>query len=71
MSSCGHPININQANTSMSHLENTSPSSPPERPANAQGNFYSKPSEKIAPGMNERIQKLRKLSVETPATLYI
>jgi len=43
----------------------------PERSAKAQGNFYTDLGDKIGPGMNERIQKLRKLSVETPATLSI
>jgi len=43
----------------------------PERPAGAEGNFYQ--SEKIyhLPGMNERIQRLRKQSVETQESLSI
>ena len=37
----------------------------PERKANCQGNFYKDISQKsIGPGMNERIQRLRKLSLK-------
>ncbi|GAB1451493.1 glycyl radical protein [Draconibacterium sp.] len=43
----------------------------PERPASAEGNFYRSPKSKIGPGMNERIQRLRKQSVETPESLSI
>jgi len=43
----------------------------PERPAGAEGNFYTPNNAKIGPGMNERIQRLRKLSVETPESLSI
>jgi len=43
----------------------------PERPATAEGNFYEPKPNKIGPGMNERIQKLRKLSVETQPSLSI
>ncbi len=43
----------------------------PERPAGAEGNFYKKVENKIGPGMNERIQRLRKLSVETQESLSI
>ncbi|WP_346859163.1 trans-4-hydroxy-L-proline dehydratase [uncultured Draconibacterium sp.] len=43
----------------------------PERPAGAEGNFYTPQKTKIGPGMNERIQRLRKLSVETPESLSI
>ena len=43
----------------------------PERPATAEGNFYKHTHHKIGPGMNERIQKLRKLSVETQPSLSI
>jgi formate C-acetyltransferase len=43
----------------------------PERPATAEGNFYSPKSTRIGPGMNERIQKLRKLSFETEPSLSI
>ena len=43
----------------------------PERPAGAEGNFYKKGENKIGPGMNKRIQRLRKLSVETQESLSI
>ncbi len=43
----------------------------PERPATAEGNFYKPHHVKIGPGMNERIQKLRKLSFEAEPTLSI
>ncbi len=41
----------------------------PEREAGSEGNFY--PAPEHLPGMNERIQLLRKESVDTPATLSI
>ncbi len=44
----------------------------PERPAGAEGNFYQPAkTQKIGPGLNERIQRLRKLSVETQESLTI
>ena len=44
----------------------------PERDANAEGNFYiEKTNMSIGPGMNERIQNLRKLSFETEPSLSI
>ena len=43
----------------------------PERPASAQGNFYQPIINSIGPGMNERIQKLRKISFETEPSLSI
>jgi formate C-acetyltransferase len=43
----------------------------PERPAIAEGNFYKSKKPAIGPGMNERIQKLRKLSFETEPSLSI
>ncbi len=43
----------------------------PERPAEVQGNFYKPLANKIGPGMNERVQKLRKLSFETEPSLSI
>jgi formate C-acetyltransferase len=43
----------------------------PERPATAEGNFYTPKPNKTGPGMNERIQILRKLSVETDPSLSI
>ncbi|WP_240925051.1 trans-4-hydroxy-L-proline dehydratase [Maribellus sediminis] len=45
--------------------------SKPERPAGAEGNFYTPHPNAIGPGMNERIQRLRKLSVETQESLSI
>ncbi len=43
----------------------------PQRPATAEGNFYDSPKTKTGPGMNERIQKLRKLSFEAVPSLSI
>ncbi|HEY9169202.1 MAG TPA: trans-4-hydroxy-L-proline dehydratase [Lutibacter sp.] len=43
----------------------------PERPASAQGNFYEPLKNNIGPGMNERIQKLRKMSYEAEPSLSI
>jgi pyruvate formate-lyase/glycerol dehydratase family glycyl radical enzyme len=43
----------------------------PQRHADAEGNFYSPNKNAIGPGMNERIQRLRKLSVETDPSLSI
>ena len=43
----------------------------PQRHADAEGNFYSPIKNAIGPGMNERIQRLRKLSVETDPSLSI
>jgi formate C-acetyltransferase len=43
----------------------------PQRPASAQGNFYQPILNTIGPGMNKRIQKLRKLSFETNPSLSI
>jgi trans-4-hydroxy-L-proline dehydratase len=43
----------------------------PERPAAAEGNFYAPLENKIGPGMNPRIQRLRKLSVEMEPTISI
>lgn len=43
----------------------------PERPAEAEGNYYKLQINKIGPGMNPRIQRLRKLSVETQETISI
>lgn len=42
----------------------------PERPAGAEGNFYSQ-HKKSAPGMNERIQRLRAQSIDTQESLSI
>ncbi len=43
----------------------------PERAASTEGNFYPPKNNPIGPGMNERIQKLRKLSVDAVPTLSI
>lgn len=43
----------------------------PERPAGAEGNFYKPDETKIGPGMNARIKRLRKQSVETQESLSI
>ena len=43
----------------------------PERPAAREGNFYPQKKHYEGPGMNERIQRLRKLSVETEPSLSI
>lgn len=43
----------------------------PERPAAAEGNFYTLAEKKIGPGMNERVQRLRKLSVDTEPSISI
>ena len=42
-----------------------------ERPASAEGNFYTPLKSNIGPGMNERVQKLRKISFETQPNLSI
>ena len=42
-----------------------------ERPASVEGNFYKPLKNSIGPGMNERIQKLRKISFETEPSLSI
>jgi formate C-acetyltransferase len=43
----------------------------PERPAAAEGNFYEPLKSVIGPGMNPRVQRLRKLSVEAQPGLSI
>jgi len=43
----------------------------PLRAAASEGNFYEPKASPIGPGMNERIQKLRKLSVEVQPSLSI
>jgi formate C-acetyltransferase len=43
----------------------------PERQPNAEGNFYTPHPGTIGPGMNPRIQRLRKLSVETEPSITI
>jgi len=46
-------------------------SASPQRKAASEGNFYPECTSTIGPGMNERIQRLRKLSVETAPSLSI
>jgi len=46
-------------------------STAPQRKAAAEGNFYQQKPGAIGPGMNERIQRLRKLSVEIEPSLSI
>ena len=43
----------------------------PERGAASEGNFYTAKENTIGPGMNPRIQRLRKLSVETEPSISI
>ena len=43
----------------------------PERKASAEGNFYPEAQNAIGPGMNERIQRLRKQTVEIEPSLSI
>ena len=43
----------------------------PERSAEAEGNFYQPLTNNIGPGMNERVQRLRKQSVETTPFISI
>jgi trans-4-hydroxy-L-proline dehydratase len=43
----------------------------PERPAGAEGNFYHTGKKQHLPGMNDRIRRLRKQSVETQESLSI
>ena len=43
----------------------------PERQALSQGNFYEPLENSIGPGMNERVQKLRKISYEAEPSLSI
>ena len=43
----------------------------PERVAASEGNYYQPKKNPVGPGMNERIQNLRKLSVETSPSLSI
>ncbi len=50
---------------------NNHPTPQPERGPACEGNFYLKADEKTMPGMNSRIQRLRKLSVEAVPRLSI
>jgi len=51
--------------------QNNNDTHTPERPACAEGNFYSKKESALGPGMNLRVQHLRKSSVETAPSLSI
>ncbi|MCK5821815.1 MAG: formate C-acetyltransferase/glycerol dehydratase family glycyl radical enzyme, partial [Bacteroidales bacterium] len=55
------------------NTQNNSPelSCLPERQANAEGNFYKTNPDAIGPGMNLRIQRLRKLSFEAEPSISI
>ena len=52
-------------------METTKKVLKPERSASSEGNFYQPITNAIGPGMNERIQKLRKISFETEPSLSI
>ena len=52
-------------------METIDMSTAPQRKAAAEGNFYQQKPGAIGPGMNERIQRLRKLSVEIEPSLSI
>ncbi len=43
----------------------------PQRKADSEGNFYPDCASDIGPGMNDRVRRLRKLSVETQPSLSI
>ncbi len=47
------------------------PETTPQRRPGSEGNFYPERKDAIGPGMNARIQRLRKLSVETEPSLSI
>jgi formate C-acetyltransferase len=49
----------------------TADSTSPQRKAASEGNFYPERKNDVGPGMNPRIQRLRKLSVETRPRLSI
>ena len=49
----------------------TNGSGRPQRKAASEGNFYPESTSSIGPGMNDRIRRLRKLSVETQPSLSI
>jgi pyruvate formate-lyase/glycerol dehydratase family glycyl radical enzyme len=53
------------------HNTGTETSCLPERQPNAEGNFYHHIHGKIGPGMNQRIQRLRKISVESEPSISI
>lgn len=49
----------------------TNDTAKPQRKAACEGNFYPESPHEIGPGMNDRIRRLRKLSVETRPSLSI
>jgi len=55
----------------MKHQQDNEPALQPERQPNAEGNFYIPKTNVIGPGMNERVQRLRKLSFETEPSITI
>jgi trans-4-hydroxy-L-proline dehydratase len=52
-------------------MNNVINSKKPERQPESEGNFYQKSDNRIGPGMNERIQRLRQQSVDAEHTLTI
>ncbi len=52
-------------------MKTTTDYNTPQREANSESNFYKNKKDGFGPGMNERIQRLRKLSFETEPTLSI
>jgi pyruvate formate-lyase/glycerol dehydratase family glycyl radical enzyme len=52
-------------------LGKTETNTTPERPASAEGNFYQPKPDAIGPGMNPRVQRLRKLSFDAAPSLAI
>lgn len=55
----------------METVHNSNKTTPPERPASVEGNFYSPLKNNTGPGMNERVQRLRKLSFDAAPSLSI
>ena len=56
---------------SMHHSPSAAPAVLPERQPHAEGNFYVVKPEGVGPGMNPRIQRLRKLSFECEPSISI
>ena len=50
---------------------NQNPNNDPQRKGQSEGNFYPELNSKIGPGMNPRIQRLRKLSFEATPSIAI
>ncbi|MBL4745003.1 MAG: glycyl radical protein [Flavobacteriaceae bacterium] len=55
----------------METVHNSNKITQPERPASAEGNFYTPLKNNIGPGMNGRVQRLRKLSFDATPSLSI